>query len=438
LDPAPQAGARRTFTVRYGGVPADGLIISTNKHGDRTFFGDNWPNRARHWLPAVDHPSDKARVEFAVTAPAHYQVVGSGRLAEETDLGDGLRLTRWRTDAPLATKVAVIGAARFAVEYVDEVAGASVESWVYPQDRDAGFFDYALAEPVLLYFVSRLGAFPYEKLANVQSRTRYGGMENASNIFYSENSVTGERRAEGLIAHEVAHQWFGNAVTEADWPHVWLSEGFATYLTALYLEHTYGRERLAAEMAQDRGQIIAFHARTPLPVVWEETPQNLLQLLNPNSYQKGGFVLHMLRYRLGTEVFWDGLRAYYARYRDGNATTEDFMHVMEDVSGQDLDAFFDQWLRRAGHPVFEGTWSYDAAAQHLTVALRQTQDGPAFAVPLEIGIYTDEALLPRIVVADVDEKAETFTFDLELAGAPARVVLDPHVWMLMEADFGPR
>src|SRR5690606_25895199 len=111
------AGEVHTLTVAYEGIPADGLIIATNKHGDRTFFGDNWPERARHWLPSVDHPSDKATVEWVVTAPAHYQVVGSGRLVEETDLGEGRRLTRWRSEKPLATKIMVIGAARFAVEH---------------------------------------------------------------------------------------------------------------------------------------------------------------------------------------------------------------------------------------------------------------------------------------------------------------------------------
>ena len=203
------AEERRTYRISYRGVPADGLIIDENKYGDRTFFGDNYPERARHWLPTVDHVSDKATVEWLVTAPNHYQVVGTGSLVERSDLPAGTRLTHWRSTVPISPKVMVIGVARFAVQQVAVVDGVPLQTWVYPQNRDEGFYDFALAEKVLRFFDGHIGEFPYAKLANVQSKTRYGGMENASNIFYSEGSVSGMRRGEGLIAHEVAHQWFG-------------------------------------------------------------------------------------------------------------------------------------------------------------------------------------------------------------------------------------
>src|SRR5690606_4875147 len=230
-----------------------------------------------------------------------YQVVANGRLVEETDLGDGLRLTRWASEAQLAPKIAVLGAAAFAVEHRGEIDGVPLQSWVYPEDREAGFHDFARAERALRLFASLLGEYPFEKLANVQSTTRYGGMENASNIFYDENSVTGTRMNEGLVAHEVAHQWFGNAVTEADWPHLWLSEGFATYLTHVYHEFTYGRDALAAGLARDRDRIAAFAAQQPQRPLVDTTYADPTALLNPNSYQKGGWVLHLLRQRVGDE-----------------------------------------------------------------------------------------------------------------------------------------
>ncbi|NNE46916.1 MAG: M1 family metallopeptidase [Rhodothermales bacterium] len=435
-DPS-SVGDRRTVHVVYSGRPGDGLIISTNKYGERTFFGDNWPDRARHWLPVVDHPSDKALIEFIVTAPDRYQVVGSGALVEETDLKDGRRLTHWRSTKPLATKVAVIGAARFAVSHVDVFEGVPIQTWVYPQDKEAGFYDYALAEPVLRFFVSRLGRFPYSKLANVQSKTRYGGMENASNIFYSEASVTGTRSSEELIAHEIAHQWFGDSVTEIDWPHIWLSEGFATYLTALYVEHTYGHDRFADLMSRNRETVVAFSRRVQLPVILDPAPGNLLELLSPNSYQKGGWVLHMLRSQVGTEVFWDGLRTYYERYSDGNASTEDFQNVMEDVSGLDLEWFFEQWLKRPGQPAFEGAWSVDASSGELRVELSQVQDGQTFKVPVEFGIYSSTSMDPIIVSAEVDERSESFSFSLDF-NRIVDVRMDPHTRLLMHADFGPR
>lgn len=425
------AGERRAFTVAYAGVPADGLIIAQNRHGQRTFFGDNWPNRARHWLPTVDHPSDKALVEWAVTAPAGYQVVANGRLVEETDLGDGLRLTRWASEAQLAPKIAVLGAAAFAVEHRGEIDGVPLQSWVYPEDREAGFHDFARAERALRLFTSLLGEYPFEKLANVQSTTRYGGMENASNIFYDENSVTGTRMNEGLVAHEVAHQWFGNAVTEADWPHLWLSEGFATYLTHVYHEFTYGRDALAAGLARDRDRIAAFAAQQPQRPLVDTTYADPTALLNPNSYQKGGWVLHLLRQRVGDEAFFAGLRAFYERFRGGNAVTDDFRAVMEDVSGQDLSAFFAQWTARPGLPRLTGSWRYDEGK--LTIVLRQTQPGAPFAFPLEVGIEAADGL--RVETLEVTQPRETF--ELALGAAPVRVVLDPNVNALIAVEaFG--
>ncbi|MDX1530590.1 MAG: M1 family metallopeptidase [Rhodothermales bacterium] len=426
----PGDGAVRAYTVAYGGVPADGLIIAENRHGDRTFFGDNWPNRARHWLPTVDHPSDKAFVEWAVTAPERYQVVANGRLVEETDLEGGLRLTRYASAAPLATKIAVIGAADFAVEHLGDVGGVPLQSWVYPEDRAPGFHDFARAERVLRLFASLLGEYPFEKLANVQSTTRYGGMENASSIFYDENSVTGERTNEGLIAHEVAHQWFGNAASEADWPHLWLSEGFATYLAHVYTEYTYGEDARATAMARDRARVAAFAAQQPTRPLVDTAYVDPTALLNPNSYQKGGWVLHMLRQRVGEEAFFEGLRTYYARYRGANATTADFQRVMEDVSGKDLDAFFAQWTRRPGLPRVRGTWRYDADRQALVVEVTQTQDGAPFTFPLEVGIETAGGT--RIETREVDGQEETLTLPLD--AAPEAVTLDPQTDLLFALE----
>ena len=422
LAEPPAPNERRSFAISYAGVPADGLIIATNRHGDRTFFGDNWPNRARHWLPTVDHPSDKATVAWAVTAPDRYQVVGSGRLAEETDLPDGLRLTRWASTAPIATKVAVIGAARFAVDHVGEVDGVPLASWVYPQDRAEGFYDYARAERVLETFRLLLGPYPFAKLANVQSTTRYGGMENASNIFYDENSVTGTRASESLIAHEVAHQWFGNAVTERDWPHLWLSEGFATYLTHVYHEYTYGRDALEARLARDRRQVVAFAEANPGRPLVDTAYVDPTALLNPNSYQKGGWVLHMLRQRVGDEAFFDGLRRFYDRFLGGNADTRDFRRVMEEASGDPLGDFFAQWTERPGVPRVEATWRYGDGALTLTLH----QPGAPFAFPLEVGVVTEDGM--RVEVVPVGTSSETVTIPLD--APPLDVVLDPNVNLL--------
>ncbi|MEZ4699855.1 MAG: M1 family aminopeptidase [Rhodothermales bacterium] len=429
LSSPSQAAEERRFSISYGGIPVDGLIIAKNRHGNRTFFGDNWPNRARNWLPTIDHPSDKATCAFVITAPNHYQVIANGRLVEETDLPGERRRTTWRTDAPLPTKVMVFGAARFAVRYEGEVADVPVQTWVYPEDRDDGFYDFAVAMDMLRYFDNRIGSFPYAKLANVQSKTRYGGMENAGAIFYNENAITGERSNESTVAHEIAHQWFGDSVTEADWPHIWLSEGFATYFAELYLEHAYGRSRLVADMAEAREAVIRFFRRSPTPLVDTRT-DDPNQLLNTNSYQKGGWVLHMLRGLIGDDAFWIGIRSYYATHRDANATSDDLRQAMEQAAGQELGWFFDQWLYRPGQPKLRVTHGYDAANKQLTVTVAQRQAGAPFRFPLDLDLVTGGDVRRERVL--VDQAEHTFRFELDRP--ITELVVDPDVALLMELD----
>jgi len=426
LKPAAKAGEERTFQILYQGIPTDGLIIARNKYGDRTFFGDNWPDRAHHWLPCVDHPSDKASVEFIVTAPDHYQVVANGMQIEETNLDDETKLTHWREEAPLPMKVAVIGAARFGVQHAGEVEGIPVTSWVYRQDREAGYYDYSLAVEALQFFIGRIGPYPYRKLANVQSKTRYGGMENASNIFYYEESVTGERTEEALIAHEAAHQWFGNSASEKNWFHIWLSEGFATYGANLYMEHKYGRERMAERLQAERQQVLAFAARSMVPVV-DTTVTDWNALLNANSYQKGAWVLHILRRQVGDQAFWDGLRQYYARFRSGNALTEDFQRVMETASGQKLGWFFEQWIYRPGQPHLEVEWDLPRK-NRLRLRVRQMQEGPPFTFPLDIQAISADGALSQTWAMDISSRQAELTVKCRFE--PGQVIPDPDTWLL--------
>ena len=423
------AGETHTYRIHYAGIPADGLIIGTNQHGDRTFFGDNWPNRARHWLPVEDHLADKAPVEFRVTAPAQYEVVANGALVSDSTEG-GLRYTHWRTDVPLPPKVMIIGVSDFVVDTSGTVDGVPVQSWVYPEDRDAGFKDLGQAPPILRFFEENLGPYPYEKLANVQSTTRYGGMENAAAIFYSEQAVADGEDDTSLLAHEIAHQWYGNTVTEADWPHLWLSEGFATYLTGLYLEHARGDAALTRFMSTARQQVVRFHEQRPDEPLVDTTFTDPNELLNTNPYQKGGWVLHMLRREVGTDTFWEGLRAYYERYRNQNASTRDFRSVMEDVSGQDLKQFFHQWTRRPGHPVIEGTWRYDEATKECVITLRQTQEEPLFDVPVEVAIENGSRSTTTISMRSRTEEAR-----VDCPQAPASVSLDPDIQLLAELSM---
>ncbi len=141
--PSPSfANTELVFTIKYHGIPFDGLKIGPTRNGDRSFFCENWPNKARHWLPTLDHPSDKATSEFIVKAPSHYKVISNGLLLEESDLGNNVRLTHWKQSVPVSCWLTVLGVADFAVKYVDKFEGKSIETWVYSKDREAGFYDF--------------------------------------------------------------------------------------------------------------------------------------------------------------------------------------------------------------------------------------------------------------------------------------------------------
>jgi aminopeptidase N len=426
LPAAARPGDKKTLVILYSGVPADGLIITNNKYKHRGFFADNWPNRARNWIPCVDHPADKAAVDFKIKAPAHYQVVANGIQVEETSIDSNTKLTHYKETVPLATKIMTVGVAGFAVQLAGEVSHIPVYSWVYPEDRNKGFYDYAQAVDILPWFIKTWGPYAYKKLANVQSKTIFGGLENANTIFYSENSVTGTRKSEGLLAHEIAHQWFGNMATETDWAHLWLSEGFATYMTIMYFENKYGRDTATKMLLEDRQQVIDFAKRKQRPVV-DTTVTNYMELLNANSYQKGGFILHMLRQHLGDTVFQRGIRTYYARYAGKNAGTDDLRKVLEEVSKKDLKQFFKQWLFTSGHPVLDVKWKYDAAKKSIAVTITQKQE-QLFDFPLEIGYNNTQK-------KSVEIKNRETNFTIASDSQPQNIVLDPDVKLLFEASM---
>ncbi|MES2327948.1 MAG: M1 family aminopeptidase [Bacteroidota bacterium] len=412
----------RKFEIVYKGIPADGLIFSKNKFKHRTIFADNWPNRGRNWIPCKDHLSDKASVDFIVTAPDHYQVVSNGIKIEETNLPDQLRLTHWREDVPLPTKIMVVGIADFAVDYPGETNGIPVSSWIFPEQKEKGFYDYAQALDILPFYIKNVGPYSYKKLANVQSKTIFGGMENAGAIFYSESSVSGTRKSESLLAHEIAHQWFGDAATEIDWPHLWLSEGFATEMTHLYLESKYGVDTLIKSLKKDRATVLAFTKRTKLPVV--DTISKNMELLNTNSYQKGGWILQMLRNQLGDVVFWKAVQQYYAAYRGKNASTNDLQKIFEQVSGKNLQGFFTQWLYTGENPTLLVNWSYDENKKEVSLTVTQ-QTGKLFELPLEI------ALGDKTYTLSLSKKEQKFSFPVTIK--PSKPEPDPGCKLLFEA-----
>ncbi|MEI9921254.1 MAG: M1 family metallopeptidase [Bacteroidota bacterium] len=417
------ANDEQTFVIAYKGIPADGLIISKNKFGDRSFFGDNWPDRGRNWLPSIDHTSYKSTVEFIITAPDHYEIIATGKLVDEKKISKKRKVSHWSESVPVSVKVMTIGVSEFAVQESGKVGNIPVTTWVYPQNQKEGFLDFSVAPKVLEYFQEYIGRYPFEKLAHVQSKTKFGGLENAGNIFYFENSVNGKNEREGLIAHETAHQWFGDSATEADWYHVWLSEGFATYFAALYMEHTYGPDKLKEIMTDTRKQIFKADEKNNSPIV-DTTITDINKVLSIRTYQKAAWVLHMLRHEMGDENFQAGIREYYDTYKGKTALTKDFVAVMERYSKEDLKPFFQQWVFTGGHPRVDGMWYYEKHS--IFIHFELTGTGP-YNIPLEVLVNS----VPQTIVLKPGKQ----TVQLGSVENPKKVDFDPNGWLLGEVNI---
>lgn len=418
-------GDSASFEIRYAGIPADGLIISKNKYQHRTFFADNWPNRAHQWLPCKDEPSDKARVTFSVTVPEHYQVISNGIKVEETGLANNSKRIRYSETVPLPTKVMVLGVADFSEQMITELDCIPVTAWVYREEAANAIVSFGSAPDGLQFLIDRVGPYPYRKLANVQSKTMFGGLENASAIFYFEDAVHANAHNESLVMHEVSHQWFGNSATETSFAHLWLSEGFATYMTHLYIGNKYGDDSLRKEMIKDRKQVIDWFQKSKKPVV-DEQVTNYMELLNANLYQKGSWVLHMLRNKIGDSLFWKGIRKYYNTYAGKNASSSDFQKIMESVSGTNLESFFHQWLYRSGHPQLQIEPVYKNG--YLEVTITQVQPELfEFVLPLRLDLGAEGYLTKSMVIRD-----RTSSFRIPVSSREFRLLPDPQATLLFE------
>jgi len=425
------------FIIKYKGIPAGGLKIGPNKYGERCFFNENWPNNTRHWLPTIDHPYDKATSEFIVTAPSRYKVVSNGLLMEESKIDAVNTLTHWKQSVPIASWLFVLGVAEFAVQEVDQFKGKSIQTWVYPKDREAGFKNFSTpTKSVLEFYSNYIGPFAYEKLANIQSPSVSGGMETASAIFYAENLVTGEKsdRLRNVVIHEIAHQWFGNAVTETSWDDAWLSEGFATYFTLLFQESQYGHDEYIDGIKKARKYVIDNYAKDSTFSIVDNRTAETGPVTSGITYQKGAWVLHMLRDRMGTENFKKAIQSYYAKYMNSNATTDNFIAEMEAVANENLKPFFKQWLNNPYILKIDGDWTYDSKAKEIKVNLRQTQFSIfVFDVPVELAVYTSGNNTPIIKRFNLHDKEAGFSIpNME---QPAFIIIDPRNVLLADFNF---
>ena len=444
LARAAMRGQKLNITIKYHGHPTEGLVFAKDRDGKPSATGDNWPNRVHYWIPSLDHPSAKATVSFTVSAPQRYQVIANGKFI----MLNGLATSHWKFEEskPIPPYCMIVAVNQGAIINSPDKSVTNLLYNVPQHDSDYAPKGFAPAAPALAFFSRTIAPYPYEKLDLIIGATRYGGMENSSAIVFT-NSLFDSRandkmsarfaipeRIESVVAHEIAHQWFGDSLTQSTWADLWLSEGFATYFAGLFIEKEDGEAAFHQYMTNAAQKYFAYERQRNAPIHDTDT-LDLMKLLNENNYEKGAWVLHMLRARLGDDAFFRGLRGYYNEHESGNATTEDLRKALEKSSGKSLREFFDRWVYGSGHPVYQ--WSSQAVQQRdgtnlVTLVLNQSQSGAPFLDPIPVTI-TSEGKTTKFTLVP---KGRSATAQVRVGKVPLDIKIDPEDTLLKELVSG--
>lgn len=368
ITPAEPLAAQEAFQVEvtYHGRPEArlsdaGPFLTGWKYYGTGLTADSEPDGTQTWFPCNDHPRDKATHSFTVQVPSDYVVAANGTLAEIRPEGE-LTTYRWESRDPMASYLATLNVGDYVREEQTGPNGLPIRNFYAPEIAPEAAYDLERTPEMIGLFNRLFGPYPFQAYGVVVVDDRnsvQGAMETQTLSLFEPGFITGDRRFEDVVAHELAHQWFGNAVSADEWKDIWLNEGFATYAEWLWLEHTQGTDALEARATEvydslKEGRGVAFEhpthrgaGRRELIPIGNPPPDDLF---DGQVYNRGGLTLHSLRRKIGDEAFFAGLQAHVAAHKGGTATTADFIATMEAASGQDLQEFFDQWLYRAELP----------------------------------------------------------------------------------------
>ncbi|MCX6926727.1 MAG: M1 family metallopeptidase, partial [Verrucomicrobia bacterium] len=433
-----------TVTIVYTAEPTRGLYFRTPemgyKDGDTHLFSQGEEIEARHWYPCLDTPNQQFTSEITCRVPEGMTAISNGRLVSEAkDPASGLMVIHWSQQKVHANYLITLVAGYFK-KLEDKSHDLPLSFYTPPSEFREAASSFRDTKDMVEFFEEEIGIpYPWDKYAQVCVNDFVaGGMENTSATTLTDSTLFTDateniRDSEGLISHELAHQWFGDLVTCKDWSHVWLNESFATYYETLYSAHKHGRDALLYELYQRARQITSMVSDTT-PIV-RRTYQEPSEMFGYLTYPKGGWVLHMLRCQLGESLYRRCIKMYLQRHQYGNVVTDDLRSVIEELSGRSFDQFFDQWLYHGRFPDLEVDYSWDEMAKLARVSVRQTQQVDQnvllFNLPLPIRFQTQTGAVDRVI--QVTRKQEDFSFPM--ASAPKRVRVDPDYTLLAKIRF---
>ena len=430
-----------TLAIDYTCTPRKGLYFvqpdSTTPDKPWQIWSQGEDMDNHFWFPCYDFPNDKATSEVIATVRNSYVVLSNGRLVSvKDDKAHGTRTFHWKQELPHSSYLIMLAAGAYTVLH-DSSGTVPLEYYVYPDRAADARASFAETPAIMKFFNTCIGfPYPWAKYAQVAiSDFMYGGMENTSATTLIDEGVQLDARtrvdqnAASLIAHEMAHQWWGDVVTCKDWRHLWLNEGFASYFDPLYFEWSRGRDEFDFHMYGNQ------HAAVNIDKSLGRKPIVSIGSYTSNIYARGADVLHMLRHTLGDSLFWRGLRHYIEKNKFQAVETNDLRNAIEEATGQNLYWFFDQWVYKAGHPVFDVSYRWNDTVQAVLMSVKQTQHVDSltgiFRVPVDIEITTPAGSTTHAVGLQSADTVLSFPCNEK----PLMVIFDKGNWTLKELHF---
>jgi len=445
LPGAAKAGDKFDVAIHYEGKPSKGMyfILPDKDYPDRPkqIWTQGESEDTRYYLPVYDYPNDRLTTETILTVPASWITVSNGKLISVSEAGKGLKTWTWRESLPSSTYLITVVAGEFD-EVKDSWRGMPVTYYAPKGRGDRLPVNYSRTPAMIDLFSKKLGVdYPWEKYAQAMVDDFVaGGMENSSATTNTSSSLNHPKIAaelytdeDGLISHELGHQWFGDLVTCKDWGDIWLNEGFATFMENVWTEAHYGKDQADYERWEGARQWFNEGNLYNKPIVRHDFEDS--SEFDGNAYTKGGLVLGMLRHQLGEDAFYRGLKHYLEVNRGKNVVTADLSKAIEESSHTNVDQFFSQWLYGAGAPKFDLSYSYDNDKHQVALTVKQTQkvEGRVgiFRVPVEIEISTSSG--PKLYYITVSKNEQVFTFPAD--SAPLMVLFDKGGHILKSSEF---